>query len=283
MVVRRSSGENSAAMLGRWSVPASFLLVPDRRLRQKRPDEDERDRRDDAGHQRVSPRRVRIGNGGAEGRNGRQACGVRHREPVRRRHEQTAERRERLRVAEHFLAPLRFREQLGEPGHRRHEFDAHADEHETPKDEQHLDRGREARYEGGDGVDQDAVGQHAPPSEAIGQIPAEQAEDTAGKRGDVEHPPDPHLILGRSRHRARQLQQGRTDNERQHQDFVDVEGEADRGNRADQPLDRRQPSRSVDRSVLHVVSWRALRRSENTRVIESTSRWCRSTFTLARA
>ena len=99
-----------------------------------------------------------------------------------------------------------------------------------------------------DGINQDAVGQHAPPAEPIGEIPAEQAENASRKRRDVEQPAHPHLKLRRAGRRACQLQQRRPDDERQHQDFVDVEGESDGGDGADQPLHGRQPGRRTQGS-----------------------------------
>jgi hypothetical protein len=59
--------------------------------------------------------------------------------------------------------------------------------------------------------------------------------------GTVKQPANPHLELRRARRRARQLEQRRPDDERQHEDFIDIERETDGGNRADHPLHRRQP------------------------------------------
>ena len=125
---------------------------------------------------------------------------------------------------------------------------------------------------------QDAPGQHAPAAEAIGEIAAEQPEDAAGKRRDVEQPPDPHLELRRARRGAGQLEQRRPDDQRQHQHLVDVEREAD----------RRRSCRSATASasagvglavgmgmlrvpVIEFTAWHWIRGS---RVIEFTSRWC---------
>ena len=130
IVVRRSAGANSSAMLGRFSVPAAFFSLPDRRLRQERPDEDQRDRRDDAGHQRVAPGRVRFVDRTPK-RRARQVRRIRRRTGRWHRDQQPADRRERLRVAEHFLALLRFGEQLRQPRDRGDELDAHADEDEA--------------------------------------------------------------------------------------------------------------------------------------------------------
>ena len=139
IVVRRSAGAKSAAMLGRFSVPGALLLLPDRRLRQEWPDQDQRDRGDDARHQRVTPRRVGILHDDAERGNRRQAQRVLDGEPVDGGDEQPAERGERLRVAEHLLALFRLGEQFSEPGDSGHELDADADEHEAAQHEQHLE------------------------------------------------------------------------------------------------------------------------------------------------
>ena len=152
---------------------------------------------------------------------------------------------------------------------------------EAAQDQQHLDRGREPGQERRERVDQDAVGQHAAAAEAVGQVAAEQAEDAAGERRDVEQPPDPHLELGRAGHGAGQLEQRRPHDQRQHQEFVDVEREADRGDGADQPLDRRQRcwSRIGSLHVLHCVCSHAGRLE---RVIKFTSRWFRSSSSRGR-
>ena len=50
--------------------------------------------------------------------------------------QQAADRRERLRVAEHGFALLRIGEELREPRHRRHELDADADECRAAQDQQ---------------------------------------------------------------------------------------------------------------------------------------------------
>ncbi len=90
-------------------------------------------------------------------------------------------------------------------------------------------------------IEQDAPDQHATAAEAIGEIPAKQAERAADNRGDPEEQPDPVIELGRSGPRAGQLADRRSDDERGHQDFVDVECETEGGNGADQPLHGSQP------------------------------------------
>ena len=176
----------------------------------------------------------------------------------------------------YFLAALRIGKELGEPCHCRHELDADADEDETAQHEQHLDGRRKAGHECRERVNEDAVGQDAAASEAIGEVAANQPEDATGKGGDIEQASHPHLKLRGTWRGAGQFEQRRTYDQRQHQNFVDVEGEANRGDRADQPLNRRQPPRELYRSVLHGLDTRM-------RVIKFTSRWCRSSSTLGRA
>ena len=113
-------------------------LEPARRLRQERTDDDQRDRRDDPRHQRVAPRLV-------PALHLRKRVGVGRDEGVRSGHHQPADRPEGLGVADHRLAALGIGEELGEPRHRRHELDAHADEGGDAEEEQPLDRGRPCR------------------------------------------------------------------------------------------------------------------------------------------
>ena len=244
IVVLRSSGSEQRHDAGPLERPRGALALPGRRLRQERADDDERDGRDDAGHHRIAPRGVRLGDRSAEDRAQRRQRGSeRYADAVDGRDEQSAERRKGLRVAKRRLAALGIGEQLRDPGDGGDELDADADEHEATKEEQHLDRRREPGQERGERIEKDAERQDAPAPEQIGQIPAEQTEDPAGERRNIEQPPDPHLVLGRSRRGADELQQRRPDDERQHQDLVDVEREADRGDRADQPLGWRESGR----------------------------------------
>ena len=213
-----------------------LLLRPHRALRQERPDEDQGQRGDHAGDERVAPglvavmdRRQKIG----------EPCG----QHVGRAHEQTAERREGLRPAEHPLPLLPIRKQFREPGHGRHELDAHADEHQATKEEQLWQRRGEAGGQRREGVEQDAEREHPPPAEQVGEIAADEAEHAAGDRGHEEERPGPLRVGGRAGHEqwralgrhAAERREGRLDDQRQHQEFVDVEREPDRRDRADEP------------------------------------------------
>ena len=94
-------------------------------------------------------------------------------------------------------------------------------------------------------VEQDAPRQHAAAAEAIGEVAAEQAEDAAADRRHVEQQPDPVVDTRGCRARARRVRSAPADDQRQHQQLVGVEREADRGNDADEPLDGREPVRCV--------------------------------------
>ena len=84
---------------------------------------------DDARDQRVAPRRVAPVD---RGQRLREVDG----EEVGAGHHQAADRREGLGPAQHGLAPPGVGEQLGQPRHRGHELDAHADEGGAAEEEQ---------------------------------------------------------------------------------------------------------------------------------------------------
>src|SRR6185436_8758072 len=112
----------------------------------------------------------------------------------------------------------------------------HADERRAAEEEQHRRRGRKAGGERREGVEQDAPHQHAPAAEDVGQVAAEQAEGAAGERRHPEEPAPPRDELRTARRHAQQLQHRGPRDERQHQQLVDVEGETEGGDEADQPL-----------------------------------------------
>ncbi len=209
--------------------PGFLLLLPGRGLRQEGADDDQRDGGDDARDQRVAPRRVAPGDRG-------QGLGEVDGEEVGARHHQAAHRGEGLGPAQHRFAPPGLGEQLGQPRDRRHELDAHADEGRAAEEEQPADRGREARGHRGERVEQDAPDEDAATAEQVGEVAAEQAEDPAGDRGQPEEPPHPEVELRGARLRAEEIEERRPHDEGQHQQLVDVEGEAERGDEADQPL-----------------------------------------------
>ena len=221
-----------------------LLLQPGRRFRQERPDQDQRQRRNDAGDQRVAPWRVAAGDRGQ-----RRAVG--HRDVIGAGDHEAADRRERLRVAEGLFTLPGVGEDLRDPRDGRHELDEHADVGRRAEEQQHPDVGGEARGHRGERVDQDAPHQHAAPAEAVGQVAADQPERAADQRRDPEEHADPEIEAGRARLGAGQLADRGSDDERRHEDFVDVEGEPEGGNGADQPLQGGQArwSHRVPRSI----------------------------------
>ncbi len=159
IVVRRNSGVNSAAKLGRFERARLLLLLPHRRLRQERPDEDQRDGRDDARNERVAPRLMATPDE-------RQRLGVGDDQVVHAGDHQAADRAERLRVADHAFAHLRVGKQLRQPRHRGHELHADADERAAAPEQQPFDGRRVAGRQRREGVEQDAPDEHAPAAEA---------------------------------------------------------------------------------------------------------------------
>ena len=118
------------------------------------------------------------------------------REDVGQAHEQAAERGERLCPTERTLPLPCVGEQFSEPGHRGHEFHAHADEHQTAKKEQLRQRRGKARRQRRKRVEQDAEREHTPPPKQVGEVAAQQTEDAAGDRGHEEQGPGPLRVFG---------------------------------------------------------------------------------------
>ena len=165
---------------------------------------------------------------------------------VRTRHQQAADRREGLGVAEHFLTLDLVGEKLGQPRHRSHELDADTDEDKAAEEQELVKVLRKSRRTSREGVKQDAVSQYPPPAEPVGQVSTQQAEDTAGDRRHEKQNARP-LVEGRApgkekRHAVRidsaERRQCRLDDQRQHQQLVNIKGEAERGDGANEPLGR---------------------------------------------
>ena len=76
IVVRRKSGENSSPTLGRRSVPAARFCGPDRRLGQERPNDDQRQCRNQPRHQRIAPGGVAVGDFAAQETKPTRACAI---------------------------------------------------------------------------------------------------------------------------------------------------------------------------------------------------------------
>jgi hypothetical protein len=157
-----------------------------------------------------------------------------------RRHHDPAERGEGLGDSEDALAPRRIGEQLGEPGHGRDEL--HADSHEGQAAQK--EENRQGRGESGSPrrkrIEEDASREHGSPTEAIGEVSAEQSEDAAADRGQIEHQVPPQAELGRAELVAAESHDGGRQDERQHEQLVGVEGEPERGQDDDHPFDERQ-------------------------------------------
>ena len=164
---------------------------------------------------------------------------MRDRQVVDAGDENAAHGTERLRVAEHTFPLLGIREQLGQPCDGGDEFHAHANEGRGPQEQQPVDVRRVTGRECRERVQQNAPRQNPPSSEPVGEIAAQQAEDAPEDGRDEKQNPDPVRIFGRARADVDQVGERRTDDQRQHQQFVGVERKPDRGDDADQPLGRR--------------------------------------------
>ena len=169
-----------------------LLLGPDGALGQERPDQDQRQCGNHAGDERVAPGiMATLDRGKDVGKpSGQHIC---------RTHEQATERREGLRPAKHTLTLLTVGKQFGQPGHRRDELHAHPDEYETAEEEQLRKRCGEARCQRGKGIEQDAECEHPPPPEQVGEITADQPEDSTRDRGHEEQCPCPAHVARATR------------------------------------------------------------------------------------
>ena len=232
-----------------------FLFGPHRALRQERPNQDQRQRRDHAGDERVAP-------GIVASLNRRQQIGKPCRQHVGQSHQQSAQRRERLRPSQRPLALVAVGEKFGQPSDRRHKLNTHPDEHEAAEEQQHRQAGGKPRQQRRKRIEQNAVGENATSAPQIGQVAPQQAKHTAGERRHEKQragpagvalaarAPQPQRLSLRHpaghqfRHgRLAQFRDGRLDDQRQHQQFVDVKRKAERRDRTYQPTGERQFSR----------------------------------------
>ena len=121
IVVCRNSGVKSSRETRSPERARHASSVPDRRLGQERTNDDQRNGRDEARHQRVAPRFVPAADLGK-----RRA--IRDHQIVGAGHHQPAERAERLRVADDLFAPFAIGEEFGEPRDGGDELHADANE-----------------------------------------------------------------------------------------------------------------------------------------------------------
>ena len=121
-----------------------FLLSPLGRFRQKRSNYQQWQRRDQAAHERVSPRRIRVLNlpQRALQKLGHLHCGqiqcVGHSHPVRNSHHQTADGAEGLGDPKNLLALVGVIKELRQPGDGGNKLHTYADKHAATADQQHV-------------------------------------------------------------------------------------------------------------------------------------------------
>ncbi len=151
--------------------------------------------------------------------------------------EQPADRRERLRVAEHCFTLPGIGKQLRQPGDGSDEFHADADERGAAKDKQHQRAGAEPSSQCRKGIQQDAPGKHPSSAEAVGQIAAQEPERPAAQSAPPHDVGVPRQDLLKSRFGEwidlEQLRQGRLGNQRHHEQLIDVKCKPDGRDDAD--------------------------------------------------
>ena len=202
---------------------------PDGGFREERPDDDEGDGWDEAGDERVAPCLV-VAVDGREGGCGGDAPFVDACD------EETAEGGEGLGEAEDLFLLFFVREEFSEPCDGGDEFDADPDEDAAAEGEEHGEAGGVACGAGAEGVEEDAPCEDAAAAEAVGEPAAEEAEDTAGDGWDEEEEPGPFLVFRGADGELAEGEEGWLDDQGQHEEFVDIEREADAGDDADEPL-----------------------------------------------
>ena len=138
--------------------------------------------------------------------------------------------------AEHFFALFGLREDLGQPSHGGHEFHTNTHEDKTAANEELRQTGRKSGSEGPEGIDEDAPGQDAAATEFVRQPPPQETEDAACQRGDKKEVSSPIAKCRRARHQAPQAEQCWLDDQRKHEQLVDIEGKADGSDDANEPL-----------------------------------------------
>ncbi len=84
---------------------------------------------------------------------------------------------------------------------------------------------------------------NAAASQAVDEVSAKQAENSAGDCGDVKQHADPMIENRASGFGRKEFAQGGLNGQRQDEKFIGVECESDAGDCADEPLDRTQAER----------------------------------------
>ncbi|GBD37328.1 hypothetical protein HRbin36_02459 [bacterium HR36] len=169
--------------------------------------------------------------------NGRQIGSQLHAQVISEGYQQTPDRGESLRVAKHRLALPGMGKELGEPGDRRHKLHAHPDKRCATQYQQHPRRSAETGSQRRKRIQQNAPDQHAPPTQQIRQIPSQKSENASRKGAaphDIARPAQNRGVArGRVGVHVQQLGQGGAGDERHHEQLIDVESEADRGDADD--------------------------------------------------
>ncbi len=171
---------------------------------------------------------------------GRQHLTEMHGQIIRASDEQASDRGKGLGESQHRLTLLRSGKQLGQPRHRGHEFHADADARGTAQEQQHPHGGGEPGGKCGKRIEQNTQHEYATPSPQVGEISAHQAKHATDQKRHEEQQRLPQFEFGHPRLGTNEVLQDGPHDERHHQQFIDVEREADRRNDTHRPLDKCQ-------------------------------------------
>jgi hypothetical protein len=136
-----------------------------------------------------------------------------------------------------------IREQFGQPCHRRNKLHTNTDKHAAAKEQQLIQACGKSGCTGTERVKQNAPGENTAATKSVRQVPACQTEHTTGDGWHKEQssgPTDIHWparcpVLRRSNLRVQIGNRG-FDNQRQHQQFINIERKANGRNNTDEPL-----------------------------------------------
>ena len=173
--------------------------------------------------------------------------------------QQSTERRKGLSPSQHFFALLMIWKQFREPCDSRNKLHTHTDEHTAAEEQEVIESGRKSGGTSSKGIKQNAEGQHAATTESVSQPATPKSKNSAGKGWHEEQHTSPLHIVDAARQpeshcrglchpglhglfNQRRAERGHRgfDNERQHQQLINIKSKADRSDRANKPLDGSQ-------------------------------------------
>ena len=145
-----------------------------------------------------------------------------------------------MRIAQSGFPLLRIGEEFRYPGNPSHIFDTYADDGCTAENQelgQCCGIGSRARRKG---IQQDAPNEDSPAAKKVGQVASKEPKHPATGQWNIKHQAHPKIELRTAWLEASEGDEYRSHNERQDHDFVQVKGEAEGRDSADEPLAGRQ-------------------------------------------